>query len=29
MDRFRNEAIRTKMGMKRDILQAREEQQLR
>jgi hypothetical protein len=29
MDRIRNETIRTKMGMKKDILQGIEEQQLR
>jgi hypothetical protein len=29
MDRIRNEAIRTKMGMKKDVLQETEEQQLR
>jgi hypothetical protein len=29
MDRFRNETIRTKMGMKKDILQEIEEQKLR
>jgi hypothetical protein len=29
MDRIRNETIRTKMGMKKDILQEIEEQQLR
>jgi hypothetical protein len=29
MDRVRNEAIRTKMGMKEDILQEIEEQQLK
>jgi hypothetical protein len=29
MDRIRNETIRTKMGMKKNILQEMEEQQLR
>jgi hypothetical protein len=29
MDRIRNETIRTKMGMKKDILRETEEQQLR
>jgi hypothetical protein len=29
MDRIRNETIRTKAGMKKDILQEIEEQQLR
>jgi hypothetical protein len=29
MDRFRDETIRTEMGLKKDILQEIEEQQLR